>query len=153
MHKLYKLSALDANIATLRVINSLTNQEVANQVGLRLYQVKYRVRKPAVRKYMNVLAKEAVNTEINRINTRLINPPASFVTNLIEQTQATTYLWISASNKMTIPKSKARLQASLKLSKLMGLTGSPAKTNIQMRGWINKYIKSLNDKLSKLKAS
>ena len=87
-----KLTRVELDIVRLRYLAGLSNQGVADFLGLRLYQVKYRIKKPNVRRFVQeFIWPHFRDTFICELTDKLDDPVQSYINQLEQDTEAMTY--------------------------------------------------------------
>lgn len=154
--RLSPLSRLEYRIVWLRYFEGLTNQEAADTLVLRLHQVKYRVKKPNVKEFINSVVVPHFRSErIKELENKLANPIRSFVEDLAAETEAKTYRWIGPAKKVwysdTAGCNRRQMRALIRIMRIYGIT-EVRNINPRIQKWLLTYIMKFRSELTNLRA-
>ena len=135
-----KLTRVEQDIIRLRYLVGLCNQEIADFLGLTLHQVKYRVKKPNVRKFFqNFIWPHIRDSLIGEYIYKLENLVDSHMKQLeYDSKNAMTYQWIGPGEKEYSHDLKKRLRAMKMLGRIHHMFG---KDKNLTRDWTNAVMK------------
>ena len=128
----------------LRYSEGLTRQQIAERLGLRFAQVKYIFSKFNVKHYIETVIMPGLwRQELTEIEEKLADPVKAYVTQLVERTEAQTYQWLGPGRKHFYPDNRTRLRATMKLGRILGVTGCQSTLEHDLRKAVNKHTEKL----------
>lgn len=128
----------------LRYSEGLTRQQIADRLSRRFAQVKYVFSKPNVKHYIRTEIMPALwKQELAEIEMKLADPVKAYVAQLIERTEAQTYQWFGPGRKHFYPDNRTRLRATMKLDRILGVTGCQSTLEHDVRKAVNKHTEKL----------
>ena len=135
-----KLTRVELDVVRLRYLAGLCNQEVANFLGLTLHQVKYRIKKPNVQRFIKEFIWPHIrDTSIGNCIVALENPVESHMNKLKwDMDNAMTYQWVGPGEKEFIPDNRKRLRALKMWGRIKGLRDHDRNLD---RDWTNAIMK------------
>ena len=135
-----KLTRVELDIVRLRYLAGLCNQHIADFLGLTLHQVKYRIKKPNVRRFFfEFIWPHIRDSLICEFIYKLEKPVESHMEQLEwDAKNAMTYQWVGPGNKEEQPDLRKRLRANKMLGRIHGLYGPDKNRD---RDWTNAVMK------------
>ena len=128
----------------LRYSEGLTRQQIADRLGLRFAQVKYIFSKPNVKHHIQTEIMPSLwKQELAEIEKKLADPVKSYVAQLVERTEAQTYQWLGPGRKHFYPDNRTQLRATMKLGRILGVTGCQSTLEHDLRKAVNKHTETL----------
>ena len=120
-----KLTKTELDIVRLRYYDGLLCKEIGDKLNLTVHQVKYRLRKPNVKKYIRkVVVPKLVKPFLEQIELRLANPIESYAAKLKQDWDAKTYIWVNG-KKHYYDDNPKQIQAMKGIGRLYGITYNP----------------------------
>ena len=137
-----ELTGVERDIVRLRYLAGLCNQHIADFLGLTLHQVKYRIKKPNVRRFFREFIWPHIRDSlICEIIYKLENPVESYIEQLEwDSKNAMTYQWVGPGKKEEQPDLSKRLRAMKMLARIHGLHGHDKNFTRDMEIAVLKYI-------------
>ena len=136
-----KLTRVELDIVRLRYLAGLCNQEIADFLGLTLHQVKYRIKKPNVRKFFHEFIWQHIrDTLICEFIYKLENPGDSYMKQLKwDEKNAETYQWVGPGKKEYQPDVRKQLRAIKMLNRIHGLHSRDKNLDRDLENALLKY--------------
>jgi len=140
-----KLTRTEREIVRMRYFDGLLCKEIADKLGLTVHQVKYRLRKPNVKKYIRkVVVPKLVKPMLEQIELRLANPMDSYVAKIKQDWDAKTYIWVGG-QKCCYDDSRKQIQALKKIERIYGITHDQKNIERDLRKAVAKHIAWLKE--------
>ena len=97
------LTPVELDIVRLRHSEGLCTREIANRLGLRWHQVRYRLRKANVRRYVQQVIKPAqARQRIEQIKQDLADPVEAYARKLQADLERQTYQWVAKGQRVRV---------------------------------------------------
>jgi len=115
------LTPLELDIVRLQHSEGLCTRQIAQRLGLRWHQVRYRLRKQNVQHYVEkVILPSQKRQRIEQIRQDLSDPVKAYAGKLQSDLERQTYQWVAVGQRVWQPHWKHQQQAARRLSRLMG---------------------------------
>lgn len=148
-----KLTPLDRQIVSYRYLAGLTNRETADQLKLRFWQVKYRIRKPQVQDYIRRrIIPKLVKAMLLDIDRKLSNPMKAFAAYIQQQAETKTFAW-GNKKRNWYDHNGRQLKALERISSVLGLLSKRQNHNRDIHRWVKRMVSELEQKRRRIVAT
>jgi len=148
------LTPLELDIVRLQHSDGLCTRQIAKRLGLHWNQVRYRLRKKNVCRYVEEVIKPAqARQRIEQIMQDLADPIEAYSKKLQADLEQQTYQWVGVGQRAWQPHWKHQQQALRRLSRLMGTSHDQKNVLRDLRTQIQSYTAKLQAELSCLERS